>query len=152
MIRNLVMVLVAANLLFFAWSHWVDADTAQLTAVAASARKAPVLPPTPPAPPPCATLGPFADELMAVQAQQKLQAAGWGLLRRDVQEQVRDGWWVHVANADAAGQARTLNAIRRAGINDAFSMPDDPQFLVSVGVFSDENRAEDRAGRQRWRL
>jgi len=155
MSRILVLMLVAANLLYFGWAHWVDTGNARLTAVAASPRKTPATPvaPKPAGPPPCATLGPFADELTALQAQQKLEAAGWGLLRRDVTEALPDGWWVFVANSDASQQARTLNAIRRAGINDAFAMPDDPEHRVSVGIFGAEDRAEDRAARiQRLQL
>jgi len=82
-----------------------------------------------------------------MQAQQKLEAAGWGVLRRQTSETTHEGWWVYVLNADAGSQARTLNAIRRAGISDAFAMPDDPEFRVSVGIFSEEDRAEDRAAR-----
>jgi hypothetical protein len=38
-------------------------------------------------------------------------------------------------------------------MRDAFAMPDDPEFKVSVGIFSEEDRAEDRASRvQRLRL
>ena len=60
---------------------------------------------------------------------------------------------MYVANPSASAQARTLNALRGAGLSDAFAMPDDPEYKVSVGIFSEENRAEDRAARvQRLRL
>jgi hypothetical protein len=146
MIRILVMVLVAVNLLYFGWTHWVDNDATRLTAVAATPRKPnPAVVPAPAAPPPCATLGPFVDELQALQALQKLEAAGWSVLRRETAETVHEGWWVYVPNADANQQARTLRSLRAAGIRDAFAMPDDPEFRVSVGIFTEENRAEDRA-------
>jgi hypothetical protein len=147
MIRIVAMMLLAANLLYFGWSQWVGRDNAQLTAVATTPRKPrPELPPpAPPPPPPCATIGPFNNELVAVQAQQKLEAGGWGVMRRDGNESIHEGWWVHIANADTDEQARTLNALRRGGIRDAFALPEDPQFSVSVGIFADENRAEDRA-------
>ncbi len=155
MMRIAVFVLIAANLLYLGWSRWVGDDETRLTAVAATGtapRAAPAQPAAAP-PPPCASLGPFIDDALAQQAQQKLEAAGWGVLRRTVNEESRQGWWVHVPNADAARQVRTLNAIRRAGINDAFAMPDDPEFTVSVGVFSEEARAEDRAAQvQRLKL
>lgn len=143
MMRIAVMVLVAANLLFLGWSQWIDRGQPRLSAVAtattpAAARPAP--------PPPCATLGPFPDETQAEQARQLLTTAGWGVVPRDVTAEVREGWWVYVANPDTDSQTRTLNAIRRAGIADAFAMPVDEQFRVSVGIFSDETRAEDRAG------
>jgi hypothetical protein len=155
MIRTIVMALIVANLLFFGWSQWVGDGQAALTAVANTPRRRPPVPiPTaPPSPPPCASLGPFGSELEAVQAQQKLEAGRWGVMRRDTTEQVREGYWVHVSTKGLNQQARTLNAIRGAGIQDAFAMPDDPEFRVSVGIFSDETRAEDRAARvQRLQL
>jgi hypothetical protein len=148
MIRIVVLVLVAANLLYFGWAHWVDHGDPGLTAVASAPRKPqPATPPPPPAPAPCATIGPFDTGLEALAAEQKLAAAGWGLARREVTEQQREGYWVYVDTPNSNAQARTLNAIRDAGIRDAFAMPDDPSFRVSVGVFQDENRAEDRASR-----
>jgi hypothetical protein len=154
MMRIAVLVLVAANLLYFGWAHWVDHGEPGLTAVATAPRK-PVTaaPPAPPAPPPCATLGPFVNDIDAGAAEQTLAAAGWGILKRTVTEEVREGWWVYVANSSASAQARTLNALRGAGLRDAFAMPDDPEHKVSVGIFSEESRAEDRAARvQRLRL
>ena len=146
MIRIVVLALLAINLLYFGWSHWVGGSGAQLKAVATDPAKVrPAVPALPAAPPPCATVGPFSDELLAMQAQKKLEAAGWGVLRRQTSETSHEGWWVYVLNNDFGQQARTLNAIRRSGISDAFAMPDDPQFRVSVGIFNDENRAEDRA-------
>jgi hypothetical protein len=145
MIRLVVLVLLAINLLYLGWSQWVGKDLEQLTAVTPSTEPPSPAPAVPVGPPPCATLGPFSDELLALQVQQKLEAAGWGVLRRVVNETLHEGWWVHVDNADAARQTRTVNTLRRAGIGDAFAMPDDPQFRVSVGIFSEEDRAEDRA-------
>src|SRR5262245_28901291 len=133
MIRIVVMGLIGANLLYFAWSQWVGRNVEALTAVKTVAvQPAPAAPAPPPGPPPCAALGPFHDELLSHQAQQKLEAAGWGVLPRAGKETVREGWWVTVHNTNSGQQARTLNAIRRAGIQDAFAMPDDPEFRVSV--------------------
>jgi hypothetical protein len=154
MMRLAVLVLVAANLLYFGWSRWVDQGAPDLTAVAAQPRKpVPAAPPPPPAPPPCATLGPFTNDSDATAAGQQLAEAGWGILKRVVTEQQREGWWVYVTNPSPNAQARTLNALRGAGMRDAFAMPDDPEHKVSVGVFSEESRAEDRASQvQRLRL
>ncbi|MEJ0100121.1 MAG: SPOR domain-containing protein [Pseudomonadota bacterium] len=146
MLRLVVIVLIAANVLYFGWSHWAVQDKPVLTAVAApdAARKKPA---TPPPPPPCATLGPFRDELMADQGEKQLTKAGWKLQRRTLSEDVDDGWWVYVPTPNALEQARTLTTLRRAGQRDSFSMADDPEFRVSVGLFSDEARAEDRASK-----
>jgi len=141
MLRIVIMGLVAANLLFFGWSHWVSNSDPKLTAVATGEKKKA----TPPGPPPCATLGPFNDELLAEAATRQLEKGGWRIQRRATSQDISDGWWVYVNNADAAAQARTLATIRRSGLRDAFAMTDDAQFRVSVGLFSEEARAEDRA-------
>jgi len=154
MIRIVVLVLLAANLLYFGWANWVDHGDPALTAVKVDpvARKPPA-PPAPPAPPPCGSIGPFSSELDALPAQRKLTEAGWGILRREHKEQQPDGYWVYVANDSPASQSRTLRRILAAGIRDAFAMPDDAEFRVSVGIFSEEDRAEDRAAKvQRLKL
>lgn len=140
MLRIVVMVLVAANLLYFGWSHFASDQPPALTAAPVAPRSA-----APAGPPPCATLGPFLDSQQAAAAEKELKEEGWGVLRRTAPEPVHDGWWVSVANADAAGQARTLDIIQRWGMRDASAMHDDPEFRVSVGIFSQEQRAEDRA-------
>jgi hypothetical protein len=154
MLRIVVLVLVAANVLYFGWSRWVGDADPDLTAVAAAPRQPQAAKPAaPPPPPPCATIGPFINDVDTLAAEQKLTAAGWGVLRRAVAEQQREGYWVYVTHADSNAQARTLNALRAAGIRDAFAMPDDPEHKVSVGIFNEEERAEDRAQRvQRLKL
>lgn len=157
MIRIIVLSLLAANLLYFGWSSWVDDEDPALTAVedAPAAKPAPAVaaPVVPVGPPPCSSVGPFTSDLDALSAEQKLTAAGWGLLRRAISEHQLEGYWVYVSSNSAAAQNRTLNTILASGIRDAFAMPDDPEFRVSVGIFSEENRAEDRAARvQRLRL
>jgi len=152
MARLLTLILIAANVLYFAWAHWIGGNRTELTAVPVTAR-AP-RPAAPPPPPPCATLGPFEDEALAEQAQRALEGGGWGVLRRVLTESVNDGYWVHIDNlTSTVQQVRTVNAIRRAGIADAFAMPEDPQYRVSVGIFTEEAGAEDRAARvQRLKL
>jgi hypothetical protein len=142
--RNLAFALIAANLLYFAWTYWGVHDKPMLVAVPASAQPVRA---KPAAAPPCATLGPFLDETMAERAGGQLTGAGMHAQRRDTTAQVHEGWWVYVASADAAARQRALEAIRRAGQRDAFAMPDDPAFRVSVGVFSDQQKAADLAAR-----
>ena len=154
MIRIVVLLLLAANLLYFGWSNWIDHGDPALTAVKVDpATRKPTPPPAPPPPPPCGSIGPFDTEIDALAAQRKLTEAGWGILRRDNKEQQPDGYWVYVENDSAAAQARTLRRILAANIRDAFAMPDDAEFRVSVGIFSEEDRAEDRAAKvQRLKL
>ena len=145
MIRILVLVLAAANLLYWGWSRWVREDSPRLIApgTAATATASPV---TPAAQAPCTRVGPIAGEVEAMAIEQLLRDMRLQPLRRTVTADVREGWWVYVASADAATQARTLRTIQGAGIDDASAMRDDPEFRVSVGLFTDQSRAESRAG------
>lgn len=143
MIRNVVLGLVVANLLYFGWSVFVGDSVPRLVAVAPQARAAPLPPPPRPV---CTSLGPFLDEEAARSAKSSLEALGWEPAVREVKEQVPDGYWVTVENLPSeTAQRRVVTAIRAAGISDAFAMPEDPGFRVSVGVFRDRARAEGRA-------
>ena len=144
MLRIAVLALVAVNLLYFGWSHWAAGSKPVLTAVASTPghRK-------PAPPPPCATLGPFHDEALADQGEKALGKFGWRVQRRAGTEQISDGWWVYVQSGNATEQGRVLDSIHRAGMRDAFAMPDDAQFRVSAGLYSDQQRAEERATRVR---
>lgn len=147
MVRILVLVLVAANLLYFGWTNWVTQQEPRLVAPA-------------PAPPGaqaasaaadaaagiCTTFGPVLDETHALVIEELLRDMQLLPSRRIVTGNVREGWWVYVNNADAAAQARSLRVIQNAGIGDAFVMPDDPEFRVSVGLFTEEAGANRRAG------
>lgn len=146
MIRLLVLILVAVNLLYLAWAHW-GPDRPVLTASLPALQSAATA--TPPPPPPCATIGPFSDPLLVAQVQQQLELGGLGPQPREASEMLQDGWWVHVDNPDQEHQTQALEALRRAGLNDAFAMPEDPQFRVSVGIFTADDRAEDRAAQVR---
>lgn len=146
MIRLLVLVLLAANLLYWGWSHWLrdeaprlvapDATTAT-TSTASAAATAPAAP--------CTSVGPVGEEVRAKEIEQMLRDMQLAPLRRAITVEVPDGWWVYVTSTDAAAQARAVRNIQTAGIRDAFAMPDDSGFRVSVGLFSDETRAEARA-------
>ncbi len=146
MVRILVLVLVAANLLYFGWSQWTREQAPRLVAPppasagaqAASTRAAADATR-------CTTFGPVTDETRAIVIEELLRDMQLVPSRRIVTTNAREGWWVSVNNPDAAAQARTLRAIQNAGIRDAFAMPDDPEFRVSVGLFMEEEGAESRA-------
>lgn len=142
MIRVFVLALAAANVLFLGWSRWINAEQPRLVAPAVTAGT-----PAAPAPTPsvCTTIGPVADETRALELEQLLRDQQFTALRRSAEESVHEGWWVYVAAADAAAQARTLRRIQASGIRDAFAMPDDPQFRVSVGIFREQEGASNRA-------
>jgi hypothetical protein len=163
MMRPLALLLLTANLLFFAWSRVAGENQPRLLAVAVMPRQAATAPaattatsiattaattPTPPAP--CTTLGPIRDETRAGNLQRQLEGAGLVVQRRQIRQQVPDGFGVYVEGfASAAEQARALRSLRSAVAQDAFPMPDDPQFRIAVGIFTARERAEDRARRVR---
>jgi hypothetical protein len=147
MIRIFVLVLLAANLLYFGWSSWLRDEKPRLVAPEAGPRRerAPAPAAAVTAPPACTTLGPISDDTLALEIEELLRDMQLLPARRNVTTDVREGWWVFVSNSSAAAQARTLRAIQGAGIRDAFAMADDPEFRVSVGLFTEEERASSRA-------
>jgi hypothetical protein len=95
----------------------------------------------------CSSVGPFADLGQASQAQATLRSMGFEPRQRVEQGELWTGYWVSVrdlATRDAAEDAlKTLNA---NGITDVYLMPgSDPPNVLSLGVFSDYQRAQRRA-------
>ena len=95
----------------------------------------------------CTSVGPFADLGQASQAQATLRSLGFEPRQRVEQGELWTGYWVSVrdfATRDAAEVAlRTLN---QNGVTDVYLMPGgDPENVLSLGVFSDYQRAQRRA-------
>ena len=95
----------------------------------------------------CTSVGPFADLGQASQAQATLRSLGFEPRQRVEQGELWTGYWVSVrdfATRDAAEAAlRTLND---NGVTDVYLMPGaDPENVLSLGVFSDYQRAQRRA-------
>lgn len=146
MIRVLVLVLIAANLLFWSWSQWIREDKPRLLAPSAAPAGASAAAQAQAAgPAPCTTLGPLADEVRAMEVEQLLRDMQLAPAPRSITGEVHDGWWVYLDNANAAAQARSLRLIVAADLRDAFALPDDPSFRVSVGIFREEAGARSRA-------
>jgi len=144
MARIVVLVLVAMNLLYWSWSAWIkDEEPHLLAPVAANAGAATAQ--SAAAPAPCTTIGPFEDEVRSMEVEQLLRDMQLTPSRRSITQNVREGWWVYLDNADAPAQSRALRAILAAGLRDAFALPDDPTFKVSVGIFKEEAGARSRA-------
>jgi hypothetical protein len=145
--RTVAIGLLAVNLLFLAWSQWVAPDrTPPPAASPPPVAAAPVPPALPPPAERCVSLGPFPDAAAAATVAQRLTNASLQPRTREERRPERDGYWVVVAAPDAAAQRRLLAQIRRAGVQDAYAMPDDPLFRISLGIYSDRGRAEQRAG------
>jgi len=150
--KHVTIGLLAANVLFLAWVLMVapPADPAARGASSATSRPAEPAAPSPavaapPSPPPrCVSLGPFGDPAVTATVAQRLVAAGLAPATRDEKQQNRDGYWVVIESANQPAQRAMLAQIRGAGIQDAYAMPDDAQFRVSLGIYSDRGRAEQR--------
>lgn len=144
--RAALLLLLLANLGFFAWAHWI-------------APKEPEMPVSPKvvAPPlmlasekraaetpfgSCVTVGPFATNELAARARQTLTDAGYSSVPREVETKEVDGYWVYLeAPPTEPGERRLMERLRRGGITDAQPMGDLAQRRISLGIFSDEGRA-----------
>jgi hypothetical protein len=94
----------------------------------------------------CTSVGPFADLPQAAQAQASLRNAGFQPRQRMEQGEIWAGYWVSVqglATREAAEAA--LKTLSANGIADVYLMPgSDPPNVLSLGVFSDYQRAQRR--------
>lgn len=164
LVRNAFLALLVVNLAYFAWAEWIDVPKAPAVnhAVARLPRLKLVseLPPSeaPAAEPrrtayneysdtaPCMSVGPFADILSSAQAAEILKAKGFEPRQRAAVGDMLEQYWVSVAGAKSdADTLRVLKTLTDHGIKDAEPMPDDPNRLISVGLFTDREHAEKRA-------
>lgn len=95
----------------------------------------------------CTSVGPFADLGQASQAQATLRSMGYEPRQRVEQGELWTGYWVSVRDLptrDAAEAA--LKTLNDNGISDVYLMPgSEPANVLSLGVFSDYQRAQRRA-------
>ncbi len=134
-------------------------DTAEQPAAPAVTEPA-VAPATPPPATPresprgssmCTSVGPFASVSDATTAEAALRAAGFEPRQRAVQGELWAGYWVSVQNfatREAAEQA--MKSLTDKGMTDVYVLPGaDIGNVVSLGVFSERQRAERRADEAR---
>ena len=176
--RVLFLLLLLANVLFLAWTQWVEpeapsarpvgassagalqpirlqrekplvaADSAEDAAVPATGENA--------AAASCVSLGPFATQTQAASAAVELQRVGYMSRTRAATDEVRVGYWVRVPNLATAVDARNAQAaLRRAGMRDAYVLTGDegegePGNTVSVGVYADSRKAGQVAAAVSW--
>lgn len=95
----------------------------------------------------CTSVGPFSDLADAAQAQAALQAAGFQPRQRLEQGELWVGYWVSVQNFTSREEAEAaLRSLIDSGVTDVYLMPgSDPANVLSLGVFSDYQRAQRRA-------
>lgn len=95
----------------------------------------------------CVSVGPFNDLAQAARAAALLRDRGLSPQQRAEQGETWEGYWVSVGGlGSAADENKVMKALERAGIKDAHVMPATQSGRsVSVGLFSERDRAEKRA-------
>ena len=163
--RAAFFVLLSVNLLFLAWAEWVDVpraagstDTlAKLPRLKLVSEEASSPKPTSgiaqkmsyrgPASLSCTSIGPFYDVPSATRTAGVLAGRGLQPRQRSTEGETVQGYWVFVAgmqsNDDVAG---VLDKLGHSGFTDVHVMKESPLGRrVSVGLFSQRQRAENRA-------
>lgn len=95
----------------------------------------------------CSTVGPFPDLADASQAAAALRAADFEPRQRLEQGELWVGYWVSVQNLKTREAAEdAIQTLNEGGITDVYLMPGDaPANVISLGVFSDFQRAQRRS-------
>jgi hypothetical protein len=167
-VRLLFLLLLAANLGFFAWMRFLappdpavdrqplarqlDAQDLRIVGARELAR-APSPPPAPPkpvapAPEParlaCLEWGSF-NPADATRAAQRLEPLALGARLAQYRGEETAGWWVHMPpQGNRAAALRKAAELKRLGVDDYFILQDaSPQrWALSLGVFSTEDAAK----------
>lgn len=97
---------------------------------------------------PCTSVGPFASLKDASQAQAALRAVGFTPKQRfDQTGEMWVGYWVSAQNLESEKKAvAAVKMLKDNGITDVYLVPgSDPPNTLSLGVFSDYQRAQKRS-------
>lgn len=144
--RAALLLLLLANLAFFAWSQWLAPKQAQLPVspkvdaprlqLARESRTVAAVGGS------CVTVGPFATTELAARARQTLNDSGYPSLPREEETRVLEGYWVYLESPPTeSGERRLLDRLKKGGFADAAAVGELGSRRVSLGVFSDETRA-----------
>lgn len=94
----------------------------------------------------CVSVGPFNELSQAARAAALLNDRGFAPRQRAEQGDLWQGFWVYVGVTSAADETKLIKTLERSGISDAHTMPASAEGRrVSVGLFTDKDRAEKRA-------
>jgi hypothetical protein len=99
----------------------------------------------------CTSVGPFADLQQASEAQAALLSAGYDSRQRMDDGEIWVGYWVSVQDLGRREDAaEVVKLLATHGLTDVYLMPgSEPSYVVSLGVFSDYQRAQRRAAEVR---
>lgn len=153
--------LLFANLVYFAWAHWVDVPPPPpVNARIARLPQLKLVEQLPPSQRPqakaekmafnqsCLSVGPFDNLDNSAHAAALLKAKGFDTRQRAEEGPMTEGYWVYIGGLNTqADTDHALETLERSGIKDALVMPETPDAgrRVSLGVYSERARAERRA-------
>ena len=164
--RSLCLVLILSNILYLAWSQFIDVDFAGYAELQAGNEGTPAIAlasenpntnantvkeqPKPVAGPnatsECVSVGPFASLPEATRAAATLSAAGFNFKQRVEQGELWAGYWVYVPDLSAPGAAESaIRQLQERGVEDVFLLPGERTPVLSLGVFVDVDRTRRRA-------
>lgn len=160
-LRAIFYGLVLANLLYFGWAEWIDVPPPPAPSSIAGLRPLKLVSDLPPAQraaaaskeslekpvAQCVSVGPFDDPGIAAKAATVLRTKSFAPQQRAAESPAIRRFWVYLTGFKTdAGQMRVLHRLERGGIDDAEAMPADAGGRkVSLGLFTDRDRAERRA-------
>ena len=166
--RNLLMLLVLANVLYYMWGRFVDepAETgiivveesdlgpplklSRSNVAEAAASVGAVLGTGKPSElaavvgRSCVSIGPLKTATEAETAMAEYQSEGMRVSMRTTEGQVFVGHWVQVRNIpDRETGNQMLDKLREGGLGDAYLVPTEEEGLkISLGLFGEKTRAE----------
>jgi hypothetical protein len=161
-VRNIFLALLAANLVYFAWAHWVDGPRPPpVNEALAKLPRLKLVSELPPQKQPqvntktvfnstaaCMSVGPFGDIANAAKATGILTAKGFAPRQRAEEGESASGFWVYVGGLKDDVEADKVRvSLERSGVKDALVMPPGGEAgrRVSLGLFSDRAHADQRA-------
>ena len=157
--KNLLLIFLLANILFFMWSMFVEEDPVPGVEVISESDVGPPLEVVSNGAGanvgslgnggslhamtgrPCVTIGPIREMTEADTAVLEYGGDGMTTHRRSTEMELLLGHWVQIPNiADLATATGMLEVLSEAGLGDAYYV--DSEQLISLGRFGEEDRAE----------
>ncbi|MAF83801.1 MAG: hypothetical protein CL797_06825 [Chromatiales bacterium] len=156
MLRNLIMGLLLANLLLYAWGRWIiapdvadplgygDATEAQLVLIEPNEQAKALDSEPAQVGTRCFRLGPFSSAAAAGVISDRLSVRGLPVKRSSELGRIWVGHWVQVLDLpDLAAAREAVKALVFGGITDAYISNREPTIDISLGVFRGRRGAED---------
>lgn len=170
--RIAFFLLLFANLVFLAWAEWIDvpqpppsndlysklprlklvgeepSHNTRPSPGSGSARKTALEPPAPTASARCVSIGPFEDESAIKAEASLLHEKGLTARQRSQAGQVSKGFWVYIGGLKSEHDVtEVMRTLQQSHVDDAKVVQDSGEGAqrVSVGLFSDRDRADRRA-------